>query len=215
MIYLSKQAHPLLKQYLLKTQEITEIESTGLVSDEIGTHPDLYLCDLGLEIFFGDPTKLSPGYPGEVRYNAACTGRYFIHNLKYTDPQLLEAAKTLKMTPVHVNQGYSKCNLVVVDEESVITSDEGMGGVMRDVGMKVLTVEPGHVELPGFAYGFLGGTSGRVGEEIIFHGNLLAHPQGTNIISFIENRSLKVRYFSQFPLRDIGSIIASRATVEL
>ncbi len=63
------------------------------------------------------------------------------------------------------------------------------------------------MELPGYDTGFIGGTSGRVGDEIIFNGDLSAHPDCQAIRQFIEERGLKVRYFSGYPLRDIGSII--------
>ena len=210
MIYLSCLAHPKLKTYLSRTHKITEIESTHSVSHGIGTHPDLYLCDLGSRVFRSDPAKLFPGYPKEVRYNAACTGRYFIHNLKYTDPELPMAAREMAMTTVHVNQGYAKCNTVIVDERSVITSDRGMIGPLRDAGMSVLQVAPGQVVLPGYSYGFLGGTSGKVEDEIVFHGNLSLHPDHKEIAQFIQGRGLKVKFFKDFPLTDIGSILWQR-----
>lgn len=210
MIYLSHLAHPQLKEYLLKSHKITEIESTDFVSDGIDSHPDLYLCDLGLSLFFGDKTKLAPGYPQEVRYNAASTGKYFIHNLKYTDPNLLRYARLLDLIPVHVNQGYTKCNIVVVDEDSVITEDSGMAKSMKSAGLNVLPINPGHVTLPGYSCGFLGGASGKVDNEIIFHGNLSAHPDEKEIVSFIRAHGLQVRSFEDFALTDIGSIIYQR-----
>jgi hypothetical protein len=94
-----------------------------------------------------------------------------------------------------------------VDEDSIITYDRGIAKAAEAAGINVLTVDPGHVELPGYDTGFIGGTSGRVGDEIIFNGDLSAHPDCQAIRQFIEERGLKVRYFSGYPLRDIGSII--------
>ena len=73
--------------------------------------------------------------------------------------------------------------------------------------MSVLKIRPGQVLLPGYAYGFLGGTSGRIGDKIVFNGDLSAHPDFNVISAFIESRGLSCVYFKDYPLTDIGSII--------
>ena len=73
--------------------------------------------------------------------------------------------------------------------------------------LNVLKVSPGFVKLDGYDTGFIGGTSGRVGDEIIFHGDLFVHPDFQRIVSFIEKRGLTCRWFSDFKLTDIGSIL--------
>jgi len=78
---------------------------------------------------------------------------------------------------------------------------------LKNTDVEVLTVREGHVLLPGFDTGFIGGASGRVGDEIIFNGDLSAHPDFEKIRDFIQCRGLKVRYFPGLPLTDIGSII--------
>ena len=75
---------------------------------------------------------------------------------------------------------------------------------------KAFTVVSGHVLLPGYDEGFIGGASGRVGDEVIFHGDLAAHPDFRGIVSFIESRGLRVKYFGGFALTDIGGIIEKR-----
>ena len=68
------------------------------VDPRIATHPDLYMCQLGLwseaGIFFGDPEKLSPKYPEDIIYNAVCTRNYVIHLVEKTDPELRDAIVT-------------------------------------------------------------------------------------------------------------------------
>ncbi|MFR2966829.1 MAG: DUF6873 family GME fold protein [Anaerovoracaceae bacterium] len=59
----------------------------------------------------------------------------------------------------------------------------------------------------GYKYGFLGGASGRIGDEIVFNGDLAAHSDYEEIKSFIQERGLRLVYFRQYPLTDIGSII--------
>ncbi|MEG0662480.1 MAG: hypothetical protein RR472_04310, partial [Anaerovoracaceae bacterium] len=207
MIYLSSLAHPLLYAYLSEKDEITTVGPTDLVYPQISTHPDIYYCDLGNMVYKGKKEALGSQYPQDILYNAACTGKYFIHNLKYTSPALLEIATAMNMVLINVKQGYTKCNTVIVDERSVIISDEGMARALGEAGLDVLLVSPGFVQLPGFDYGFLGGASGRIGNEIVFNGNLEDHPNYEGIVSFIQQRGVGVKYFHDYPLTDIGSII--------
>lgn len=227
------------------------------VYNEIATHADIYMCQLGLwenaRIFPGNIKKLQKHYPGNIIYNAVCTGKYFIHNLKYTSPQLLAAAgiaphnhntdtvpavaglnpdagtdstnpipscSCLSMTghqtneypiPINVPQGYTRCTCLPVDDRSFITSDMGIAKVMSRYDTDVLLIEPGHVKLPGFKFGFIGGCAGNVtinGQRtIIFNGNISAHPDYKKIADFIEARDISIVYFDSYQLEDIGSIL--------
>ena len=166
--------------------------------------------DMDNYIWIRDAEKNNLGrdYPDDVSYNAACTGKHFIHNLAFTAPRLLDAAKTAGMTLIDVRQGYSKCSIVIVDETSLITYDEGIVKACSAYPeLEVLKVSPGFVRLDGFDTGFIGGASGRIGNEIIFNGDLFRHPDFERIVEFIESRGLKCRWFSEYPLTDIGSIL--------
>ena len=182
----------------------------------IADHPDLTLCSLGpgMPVFRGQSSCLRAGYPKDVPYNACCTGRYFIHNLKYTASELLHTAKSAGLALIDVRQGYARCSCLPVTEDAVITADHGMAEACRSAGLQVLEVTTGHVELPGYPYGFIGGCAGRVGDMIIFHGNLAGHPDGAEIRSFIEKRGLAAVDFPEFPLTDIGSIIEDSSDQE-
>lgn len=206
-IYVSETAHPILAAHLESLgHQVISVKKTNCTYDPVSSHPDIYMCGMGPEqpVFFGVPKNLGRRYPANIIYNAACTGKFFIHNLKYTDSALLKQAK--KMAKIHVPQGYAKCNAVIVDETSIITSDQGIYKACLDK-LDVLLISPGHVRLSGFPYGFLGGASGRIGDEIFFNGNLTKHPDYKKIAAFIEERNLKLTYFDQYELEDIGSII--------
>ena len=82
-----------------------------------------------------------------------------------------------------------------------------LSALKKSPDLGVLPVSQGHVKLDGFEYGFLGGASGRVGDEIVFNGDLSAHPDYEAIREFIESRGLAVRFFPEYPLTDIGSIL--------
>lgn len=212
-IYIAKDANQILKDYLLEQGcELELITSEGLVDSAISCHPDVFFCRLGIgddaPLVRATDTELRMGYPAEAAFNAACTGQYFIHNLKVTNPRLLEAARIAGMKLLHVPQGYAKCSTVIVNERSIITYDHGIARACSAFDdLDVLLVSPGHVLLPGYRTGFIGGCSGRIENEVIFNGDLSAHPDFAAIRSFIESRGLRCTWFGEYPLTDIGSIL--------
>lgn len=221
--YLSGNASPQLIEYL-KDYDLRFVDSQDIVSSGISDHADVFYCRLGCqdeaEVLAAEPTELAPGYPAEAAFNAACTGRYFIHKTDITSPRLLAAAKAADMELIDVRQGYCKCSTVIVDEDSIITYDKAIAAPCEAAGMSVLLVSPGHVMLRGYDTGFIGGASGRCDwpadacgasgrceSEIIFNGDLTAHPDYEAIVEFIEDRGLTCHWFRDYPLTDIGSII--------
>ena len=228
VILLSENTNSKVTTYLRdKGHRILEISKTPAVYDAVSSHADIYLCKLKNELvvsqeqlaflseelqclgilYSAGSSVLGFRYPENIRYNAAQIGNYLIHNTRFTDPKVLNRAKELGLSFIHVRQGYTKCSLVIVDDHSAITSDRGIANVLTSSGIEILQISPGHVALEGFPYGFLGGASGRVGNEILFHGDLSLHPDFHAIQRFIECRGLQIQYFTEFPLEDIGSFI--------
>lgn len=214
-IYLSNGVNPLLHSYLMELgYQIAIVLDSPSLSGGIASHPDLFMCKMGSDpnspVFFGNPLKPNDSYPKDIPYNAVCIGKYFIHLLTATDVDLLRKAKEMAMILINVRQGYTKCNTVVVDENSLITSDKGIFDALSiHSDIDCLLIQPGHVSLPGYPTGFIGGASGRVGNQILFHGNLQGHPNYLQIKQFVEARGLETIWFEEFPLTDIGSIIES------
>lgn len=176
------------------------------------------MCQLGLwdepQLFMGNTAKLTKNYPGNIIYNAICTSEFLIHNLKYTDSRLLtEAARSGRKT-IHVSQGYSRCSCLPVTDDSFITSDAGMQKALEANGAHVLFIQKGHVLLPGFDYGFIGGCAGHLIIEgkrtIIFNGDLSRHPDYEKIAAFIKDRDIEIIFFDSYPLEDIGSILTGK-----
>ena len=211
-VYLSENVNNALVEYLITNGWTIKIVSAySEIKTGISSHPDIYMCKLGVldeaEVFFGDRAALGEKYPADVIYNAACTGKYFIHNLKYTSPELLKLAENRGFTLINTRQGYAKCSLALIDENSVITSDEGTAKALKNAGLDVLLIEKGYVRLEGYDYGFIGGACGRVGNVMVFNGNLAAHPDYGRIESFILSKGLLLKFFPEYPLEDIGSVI--------
>lgn len=189
------------------------------VYSEILAHPDIHMCQTGIwenaRIFRGNTADLGCRYPGNIIYNAVCTGKYFIHNLRYTAPGLLEHVRLRfpDIIRVDVRQGYTRCSCLPVDEGSFITSDRGIASALAGHDSDVLLIEPGHISLPGFDYGFIGGCGGGViasgRKTLVFNGDLSRHPDYKKIAAFIKDRGIDTVFFDDFPLEDTGSILVS------
>ena len=207
-VYISHLADNRIKAYLESMGfELELVFPMAEIDEAISCHPDIYMCHLGKSIYLGDPSKLTHDYPGHAIYNGCSTGKYFIHNLKITDDKLLEEVKASGLIPIHVAQGYAKCSCIVVDENSIITADRGIAKAATSAGLDVLVIKPGQVVLDGYPYGFIGGTSGKVENTILFNGDISSHSDYLAIKDFIESRNLKLKYFEDYPLTDIGSIL--------
>lgn len=207
--YVSEKADAALTAYLRSEgAEITFVDKHADVSPAIDCHPDVYYCQLGDRIYEGDPSKLGPEYPSDVLYNAAAVGKYLICS-RHTSEDLIESSGLI---PVCVPQGYVKCNLVVVDDSHVITEDAGIARILTEIkDINCLCISPKGVILPGYPCGFIGGCSGRLGDKIIFHGDLSLHKDFKKICGFIEACGLEPLYFQGFPLTDIGSILFEKS----
>lgn len=225
-IYISEKANDIIKNHLISqghklievgaSSHFTGNGDTSPVYKQIADHPDLYMCKLGARpdapvFHIADFSELGRQYPQTCAYNGVCIGEFFIHNLNYTSPGLLQKIKELGLTPIHTKQGYTKCNVVVVDDHSLITSDKGIIKAIQNSPARskldILEVQAHNIILDGFPYGFLGGCSGKVGKTIIFNGNLSNHPDFHKIKSFIGIKRYNVYYFEEYPLTDIGTII--------
>ena len=146
-------------------------------------------------------------YPGNIGYNAIVLGDTFIHNLKYTDPAVLGEVEKRKLHKINIKQGYSKCSILPVADDAIITSDKGIFKTLSSYGIKVLLIREGGIELKDKPYGFIGGASGSVEGDILFFGDVSKHHDFSRIKNFIEFNGKKVIYFDDLPLEDIGSII--------
>lgn len=212
-IYIAKDAHYHIKEYLTGLGHTLEpISSNGIVDRGISNHPDIFLCKMGIgdkaPVYMAAPEDLGKYYPQDAAFNAACTGKYFIHNLSCTAPRLLKVAEEMGMYLIDVKQGYTKCSVAIVDENSIITYDAGIAKACEGIDeLSVLLVQPGFVRLDGYDTGFIGGSCGRVGDELVFNGDLSSHPDFAKILEFTEERGINCKWFPEYQLTDIGSIL--------
>lgn len=178
-----------------------------LVAPNVYDYYDRNLTPLGFNIIKGS-SPIDSKYPNNVQYNVAILGNKVIHNFKYTDSALLDYIKQNKMEKINVKQGYCKCSICIVDENSIITSDKGIYNEVIKHNINCLLVENGHIDLFELNYGFIGGCSGLISEDtLVFFGNIEKHPNFKEIENFVSKRNKKILSLSNENLMDLGSLI--------
>ena len=188
--------------YHIDTQIYHVNRNKFVVSPHLFNHYKNALPDA--EIIVGESVGQGP-YPSDAAYNVARIGNKVIHNFNFTDKILLSHIKDEK---IQVSQGYSKCSLCIVDENSVITEDIGIATILERHNINVLKISAGDVSLPGLNYGFLGGASGKLSTNILgFAGNIKEHRNYSEILRFCTMRNVEIVSLSDEKLIDVGSII--------
>jgi hypothetical protein len=152
---------------------------------------------------------LSVSYPEDIAYNAARVGKWYFHNLRHTDPIIRRSLERMGIEPVHVEQGYSKCSVLPVGDESIITTDIGIAKAAEKKGLDVLLTDYERaIRLPGLDYGFIGGAAGMLGKELCaLNGNIWGLDCFDAFSSFLSKNNIKFAELSDEQVTDIGSIL--------
>ncbi len=153
-------------------------------SDYINTLPEEVRS-----LIVGVPKCPSGDYPTDAVFNALCIGELLFARTASLAEAVKVSAKSAGYTIINVKQGYAKCStLALPKKNAAITADSGMAKAMEQYGVRVLKISPGHITLPGCEYGFIGGASfvDEKSETVYFFGDITAHPDAEDIISFIK-----------------------------
>ena len=213
------------KNALKRIGNMVFLSTDSKVYRSISGHPDIFICRApegiitapcifnmirdevkvsGLNVVQG---KEDPGlkYPASARYNAVITDEFIIHNSKITDPAILETFTGRKC--LHVNQGYTRCNLLALSNDKFITSDKGIEKTLLAEGKEVLFVDPEPVTLKGQKHGFFPGCCGIFANKVFIAGSLKYHHQGQLISNYIVDNNLQIVELFNGRLTDVGGIL--------
>lgn len=147
-------------------------------------------------------------YPSDIGLNACEIGKYLFCSAQNTDKAILDSAAKRGKTLVNVNQGYAKCSVCIVDEHNIITADSSIAAAAKNHGITALLIKPGFFQLPGYDYGFIGGSSVKLSRDILaFTGSLEGHENEAQILDFIAKCNVEISYLTSRRCFDIGSII--------
>lgn len=215
------------KETLSKLGNVTWLEHSDLAYPSISSHPDIFffchnerycesvICAENVHIGLPQNIKVEKGvkpvgnaYPATVPYNAVGVGNILIHNLKYTDEKIVESYGKIstKSVQLNVNQGYTRCNLLALDEKNFITSDFGIKRVLEDNGCNVFYVDPHQIMLPGHDHGFFPGCCGLVDDCVVVCGSLKHLKECKEIKKFIRRNNMRIIELYDGELIDVGSI---------
>lgn len=221
----AKEAIKFLNKIGIKT---LEVEKSIKLDDEISSHTDLLFSycghnyaviapnqtilkrnikKLGCRVEVAEFEPFSP-YPDDVLLNCAIVNDNMICKTNSTSRHLLNFAETNNINIINSNQGYSKCSICIVSENAIITEDSGIERLLKKSQINVLKIQSDFIRLSDTHFGFLGGTSGKIGKnKIFFNGNLEEHPSYESIIKFLDYHNVEPVFDKSYKLTDIGSIL--------
>ena len=200
------------------------------IAAPVASHPDMLMLPLGNRLFVYKEyyeahaslldtiaettarklctvdTAVSTQYPDDVGLNLFTVGKHLLGRTDKTPRKILDYAEEQGYMLHFVKQGYAKCSTVVLGDCAVITADPSILEVTNAIGVASLSISAGGASLPGYDYGFLGGTCGVFGECIFFCGTLDSHPDGAAIADFCHSHGFEPILLSDRPLFDVGSI---------
>ena len=152
----------------------------------------------GFDIVLADE-KFGNEYPKDVLLNCFTVGDTLFGRLESLSVKI----KELYPKAVNLRQGYAKCSTLLFANNAV-TADKGIADTLTEYGLNVLLITPGHINLPGYDYGFIGGASFVYEDKIIFFGNIEDHPDHIRIKDFAKSAGYELIYDKNEPLTDLG-----------
>ena len=214
------------KQTLAKMGEVVWLEPNCTVYPSISTHPDIFFCQYEPDkLVFAPDTKseyiaalhkagvkmtkgkspLGNAHPDTVHYNACATRNMLIHNLKYTDSRILDIFEGKEK--INVKQGYTRCNLLALNENAFITSDEGIRHELEQRGFDVLFIDPHQIRLEGHENGFFPGCCGVWRNQLVVCGDTSRLKEKKELDGFLEHNNFGLIELYHGELVDLGSIL--------
>ena len=181
-----------------------EIFAAGYLA---GTEAVSELAWYGADITFSEAVQ-SQRYPYDAGLNLHIAGGRVIGNPAAADRELVNLLTNHNYCILPVRQGYARCSVCPVDENSIITADAGIAGAAEKAGMDVLRVPPGLAALDGFRYGFIGGAAFKLAaDKLAFTGMIEDSDERRRIEDYLKSKGIIAVYLTDGPLTDIGGAI--------
>ena len=228
------------KKNLKKLGNVLFINPTSVTYNSISSHPDIFFFQKDDALIYAPNApkrivkelkkrkiKLIEGkkevgkkYPETVPYNAVGIGNLLIHNLNHTDETILSSYEN----HINVNQGYTRCNLLALNENAFITSDVGIFNVVNSqqstdnslypheshvetyVRTSVLYIDPKQIKLEGQKNGFFPGCCGVWKNNLIVCGSTKNLKEKAELDKFLKDNNFNLIELYDGDLIDVGSI---------
>ncbi len=207
---------------------VIPVEPNEILPKGIASHADLQLLHLGgktvltsvcsentkdmLNVlgFEHEETEKTAGdiYPQDCLLNMTFLGKNAILNPNTVDPKILQFLEDNNYDMIAVKQGYTKCAILGICEDAIITADHGIAEIARDYEIEALEIRDDKICLEGYANGFIGGCGGMIEKGILgTSGDLRSIQDYNNIKDFLRNRNIYAENLGGKELLDIGGIL--------
>ena len=173
-------------------------------------HADMQILCIKNKVIKLDDCIKKPGknYPENILLNCLYHNNKLYGKLSATDSSVREYCRENNIETVNVNQGYTRCSTLVVNDKAVITADKSIEKGMKNNGVEVLLISAGKIVLEGFDYGFIGGASFSDNNTIYFFGDITKHPDYNKIKEFTSKHNSIIEILCKTqPLTDIGGAV--------
>ena len=228
------------KKNLKKLGNVIFINPNSVTYNSISSHPDIFFFQKDDALIYAPNApkriikelkkrkiKLIEGkkevgkkYPETVPYNAVGIGNLLIHNLKHTDETILSSYEN----HINVNQGYTRCNLLALNENAFITSDVGIFNAVNSqqttdnslyppeslvetyVRTSILYIDPKQIKLEGQKNGFFPGCCGVWKNNLIVCGSTKNLKEKAELDKFLKYNNFNLIELYDGELIDVGSI---------
>lgn len=200
-VYEAINGHPDIQLNILKNKEYPEI----IIQKNI---PDFFkeILNKNNISYIVSEKSLSNMYPSDIILNSLISEKFFIHNLKYTDKALFDSQ--VSKIQINVSQGYTKCSILPVRENALITSDKGIYNTLKEYDFDILLLPPGDILLPALNYGFIGGVGGMISSnKMAFFGDLANYTWGNEVEKFLFKYDVMPIALKKGNLIDRGSLL--------
>lgn len=211
---------------------LIKLPPSRYLPEGISSHPDSLICKIKDEIItfadysdeaayvFQDVRELYPqikvsfssgtpgkSYPDDSKFNALVMGDKLFARLDSLDELVRRAAEERGLCLINVKQGYPACTTLALDPSHAITADSGMARVLSQSGIDVCLIETGHILLPPYDYGFIGGAAGVSDGRVYFMGDYSAHPSAAEIEAATRAAGLRPISLCDGLLTDLGGLV--------
>ena len=213
------------KEKLAAYGEIVEFATEGITYDAISGHPDIFFCPTpaGLIVAPNLPEKyfaildqykinyiksslpVGQEYPETAQYNSLVTNKFIFQNPAVSEPEIEKLNTELEIIPI--KQGYVRCNLIALPNETFITSDRGIEKSLKQHKLEVLYIDPTCVKLDGFEHGFFGGDCGLFENTLFICGSLKYFKERTIIESYVKRSGVSIIELYEGEPVDVGTIL--------
>ncbi len=146
-------------------------------------------------------------YPKDCLLNCLILGKKVFCFEKGIDARLCSYFIENNYNIINVKQGYTKCSVLKLNDRAIITADLGIANAAMQHDVEVLLIKEGYIDLNGYNFGFIGGSSFVVDKNVFFFGNLLLHPSANEIINFCSKYGFDCISLSEDKLIDIGGAV--------